>query len=407
MSDYPIGLSIEEAVQKILEECVPVKTELVALFRANGRILAEDVIAKENIPPFERSPYDGYAFRSIDVKDATKENPVILNIIEEVPAGHVPSKQVQQMEAIKILTGAPIPLGADVVEKYENTSFTKKQVQIFSPLLAGTNVVPMGEDVLKGSCVMEKGVELTPSLIGLLGGLGYAKVLVYQKVSAALISTGDELVDVSQSLSGGKIRNSSIYALQAYLEQWGIETTRCKIVPDDVTKISEAVRQESKNVDVVITTGGVSVGDYDCLQRSMKQLHADILFWKVKMKPGSAFLASRYEKKLVLSLSGNPSAAAIALMMVGKPAFLRLSGRKKWNLLSCQVCLKERFSKKSPNRRLIPGKLVIEDGQAYLETASRQGNGMLSPLNGCDLLGEIPEGSECMEKGTKIKAYRI
>ncbi len=407
MSNYPIGLSVEEGLSRLLEVANHKKIEKVPPSRAHNRVLAEDIKAVESIPPFPRSPYDGYAFRADDIKCATKENPVTLEIIEEIPAGHAATKEVGEGQAIKILTGAPIPNGADTIEKFEVTEFTESSVTFFAPVEKGSNIVPEGEDVRVGDVVLEKGTIITAAGCGILAGLGQMNVPVYEEITASVISTGDELIEVSESLSPGKLRNSSAYTIKALMESWGINVYLRGIVKDDPDLIAEAVREECEHADVVITTGGVSVGDYDCLQSAMEVLSADVLFWKLKMKPGSAFLASVYKDTPIISLSGNPSAAIIALMLVGKPTLLKMTGRSDYETETFTVKLEADFPKKSFVRRFIPGCIKIINGEAYLRAMSKQGNGMLSPLTGVDILGEIPEGSPEVSAGSVIKAYKL
>jgi molybdopterin molybdotransferase len=407
MADYPIGVTVEEGLDMLLAQCQMTQTERVAIEQARGRILAEDIVSKEDMPPFARSPYDGYAFRSVDVAEATKERPVTLLVIEEVAAGHAPTVKVEAGQAVKILTGAPIPEGANVVEKYEKTTFDEELVQIYEPYEPGTNIVPAGEDVTKGTSILKAGEKITPPAIGLLAGLGIGYISVYAKVKTAIISTGDELTDVWRVLKPGKIRNSSAYTIQSYLDEWGADAHIFGIIPDDVEMIAHAIETASLEADLVITTGGVSVGDYDCIGRAMQEAGADILYQKMKMKPGSAFLAAHLHETPVLCLSGNPSAALLALMMVGKPLVRRMMGEKTYENPVCSVTLCEDFPKESKNRRFVPGKFVEQDGKFCFKASIRQGNGKISPLLGCNAIGEIPAGSPSLKAGSVIRAYQI
>ncbi len=407
MGNYPTEVTIEEGRTLILEKCGCMGKETVPVEESTGRVLAEDIYAKENIPPFARSPLDGYAFRACDTKGASEEHPVTLKIIEEIPAGKAPVKTIKEKEAAKILTGAPVPDGADAIEKYEAVEFTDTQVTLFREYRENMNIVPEGEDVVKGGLVMKKGTVISPAYAGLLAGLGYGSVPVVQKPRAIIISTGNELAGPKEALQRGKIRNSSSYALKGFLETAGAQVRLSGIVPDDAGAIADRIRREAGDADILVTTGGVSVGDYDMVARSMELLGAGILFWKVRMKPGMAFLAAVYEGKLVLCLSGNPSSAAVSLMLLGFPAVRKLAGREELVPGQIKVRLAEGFPKGSPGRRLVPGRLVIRDGEAFMELCARQGNGMLHPLHACDILGEIPAGSPPMEAGESIFAWKI
>lgn len=405
MENYPIAIPVEEALGLILKRCAPLDSESVALEEADDRVLAEDVVARENIPPFPRSPYDGYALRAADTQTASKEQGVTLRIIEEVPAGHAPERCVGVGEATKILTGAPIPEGADVVVKFEDTEFTAETVTLFAPCKSGDNIVPAGEDIQLGDTVVARGTVLDGALLGILAGLGYTEVTVKRRPRVELISTGDELVSAGEPLAPGQIRNSSVYTLASYVRRCGAQAHCVGIVPDRAQPIADAIAAAAQNADLVLTTGGVSVGDYDMLRRALELLDAEILFWKVRMKPGSAFVAAVYKGTLILCLSGNPSAAVVAFFLLGIPALRKLEGCGDVELRKSKVRLARHFKKKSPNRRFLPGRLLVRDGEAYLEQAEKQGNGMLHPLHGCTLLGELPAGSPPMEAGSMIEAY--
>ncbi len=404
---YPIGLPLEEARNLILENCIVLKSERVVLEEAEGRVLAEDIIARENLPPFSRSPYDGYALRAADTMHAGKENPIALKIIEEVPAGYAPKKVVGIGQATKILTGAPIPDGANAVVKFEDTKFTAETVVLSKSCHCGENIVPEGEDIRIGSVVASKGMVLDSAFLGILAGLGCTQVDVVCKPRVELISMGDELLPVDAPLAPGKIRNSSIYTLASFVRRCGAHAHCCGIVHDQEQLIADAVSDAAKRADVVLTTGGVSVGDYDKMLNALQILDAKILFWKVQMKPGAPFVAAVYQEKLILCLSGNPSAAAIAYFLLGIPALRKMQGRNDIELKKIQIFLANDFKKASPNRRFIPGRLEVREGRAYLLQTEKQGNGMLHPLHKCTILGELPAGSPPMESESLIDGYSL
>lgn len=400
-------VSVEEGLWMILDRLGCVSKETIPAQEACGRILSENLISPENIPPFRRSPLDGYAFRADDTQGASEENPVALQIIEEIPAGKAPEHSLGSMQAVKILTGAPLPEGADAIEKYEVVEADEKTLRLFHPYKNGCNVVPIGEDIKEGDQVLSDGTMISPAYLGILAGLGFAQIPVYRQPLVYLISTGSELVSIDQPIPMGKIRNSSIYTLKAFLEANGARVKMMPIVNDNMELIAEAIDDALEEADMVFTTGGVSVGDYDMLPKSMEHLGADILFWRMQMKPGGAFMASYHKGKPVISLSGNPSAAAMALFMIGIPALRKLAGRKDFMLETCQVKLLEKFDKKCKVRRFIPGKLAVRQGEAYITVTPSQGNGILHPLHGCNVVADLPKGSPVMEAGTLVKAYML
>ena len=404
---YMTGLTVEEAIDLLKEGIRPVKTRTVPLTEAADRILAQDIYAEENIPPFDRSPYDGYAFRSEDIRQASPENPVSLSVIEEIPAGHAPQKTIGQGQAAKILTGAPVPKGADAVEMFEKTEYTKETVTFTHSVKSGSNICLTGEDIKKGNLVAAANTRLTPAVLGILAGLGQSFVTIYEKVKISIISTGDELVPIDAPVLPGKIRNSSSFMLMSLLNRWGMDASVYGIVPDDKDSIGKAIRECAEKSDVVVTTGGVSVGDYDMMLRTLEALQAKIAFWKVKMKPGMAFLSGIYKDKLLLCLSGNPSAAAAALHMVGRPVLLAKAGLDSSGMVPCKVRLMSAFPKKSPMRRFIPGILRIKDGEAWLDASLNQANGVLSSWHGCNVIADIKPGTKALEAGCQVDALYI
>ncbi len=401
------NITLEEAQSLILERCQPVATESVHLTDALGRILVKDIRAEENIPPFVRSPYDGYAFRSEDTAVATKANPVTLKVIEEVPAGYAPQKKVINGEAVKILTGAPIPEGADAVTKYEETGINGTYVEIYTSFRPNENIVPAGEDVAIEEVIAYKGTVVSPPVIGLMSALGITEVEVYKRPRIAIISTGDELLDISEPLSPGKIRNSNAYTLAAYCKELGADPIIMGTVRDKTEDVAQFIKQGLNDADMVITTGGVSVGDYDVVRDAVKAAEAETLFWKIEIKPGSPSLAAVKDGKLILALSGSPAAAMVIYQLVGIVLIKKLAGWSEVFHPQTQVILKKDFRKASPRRRFLRGKLMVEDGTAYVETIGAQGNGVLRSLIGCDILAEIPEGSGPLKAGEKLKAYRL
>lgn len=404
---FPERVELEDGLKLLLMQAHQTEVEEVPVAQADGRVLAENIISRENIPPFDRSPYDGYALIAADTVHASQDTPVSLKVIEEVPAGYAPVHRLNPGQAVKILTGAPVPSGATAIVKYEDTVFTENEVTVFSPCREGSNIVPLGEDVKEGELVVEKGRLISPALVGLMAGLGYERVRVYRRLTAALLSTGDELVPIGETLQPGKIRNSSIYTIASYLERWGVKASMLGIEKDQPGRIADKIKEGLADHDFIITTGGVSVGDYDMVLEALQLLQAKILFWKVRMKPGMAFAGALWKGKFILALSGNPSAAAVSLFMLGKPLIMKMAGMKDYATEEIRVKMLDDFPKKSPSRRFLPGTLEIVDGEAWIRFARKQGNGMLNPMRDCEILGEIKAGSPPMAKGSIIRAYRF
>lgn len=401
------NILLEEAQDLLLNHAVEMETEQICLSEALGRILSKDLTAAEAIPPFDRSPYDGYAFRGEDTEHATKEKPVMLEIIEEVPAGYAPQKKVSPGKAVKILTGAPIPEGADAVIKFELTEVKGESVFIFNPMKKGENIIHAGEDVLPGSVIECQGTMVSAPAMGMMAALGINRVPVYRRPRVAIVSTGDELLEVTKPLIPGKIRNSNSFTLLGYIKSIGAEPVLIGIAKDKAEEVASLIEKGLEKADMVITTGGVSVGDYDVVGKSIDLIGAETLYWKIDIKPGSPTLAAVKDGKVILGLSGNPGAAMVVFQLLAFPYIKKMAGRADYLTPKLEVTMKKDFHKSSPKRRFLRGRLVYESGVTYMDLKGDQENGILSSLIGSNLLAEIPAGSGPVKSGEKLRAYLI
>ena len=400
-------IEVQEALKLLLDVPVKLDMEPVAIGEALGRVAAEGVMAAMPLPPFDRSPFDGYALRGEDVASATREGPVTLAVRQEIPAGHLPKEAVGPGQAAKILTGAPIPPGADAVVKFEDTEFTETSVTFFSPAAPGTNIVRAGEDIPEGTEIVPQGGLVEPAVMGLLAAQGLKCVNAWRRPLVSVINTGSELAEPGRPLPPGMIYNSSMFTLRGYLEKMGAGFRDGGIVGDDEAAIAERVRAELAEADMVVTTGGASVGDYDCAMAAAERAGADILFWKIRIRPGGSLLAYTLGGKLVLALSGNPGAAVLGLLLLGAPCVKKRRGLAEVMPEECMVRLARDMKKSSPRARVMRGSLSIRDGEAFFFENAGQGGGDISSLVGCDLLAVIPAGSPPLAAGTCVKAYRV
>ncbi|MDR3363440.1 MAG: molybdopterin molybdotransferase MoeA [Clostridiales Family XIII bacterium] len=400
-------IEVEEAQKLLLDLPVKLDTEPVPIGDALGRVAAEAVRADIPFPPFDRSPFDGYAFRGEDTAPASRETPVTLKIWQEIPAGHMPMGAVTEGKAAKILTGAPIPPGADAVVKFEDTEFTEGDVALFAPVAPGVNIVRAGEDIPAGTVILMQGAPIEPADMGLLAAQGLKSVKVFRRPLISVINTGSELAELGRPLPPGMIYNSSMFTLQGFLAKMGAGFRDGGIVNDDESAIAARVRAELATADMVITTGGASVGDYDCAKGAAERAGADILFWKIRMRPGGSMLAYTLGGKPVLALSGNPGAAVLGLLLIGLPCIKKHCGLADLRPETCTVRLASGMKKSSPKRRIVRGHLKIEDGEAFFAENTGQGGGDISSLVNCDLLADIPAGSPPLEAGARVKAYRV
>ena len=402
-----LRISRQDARQLLFDLKTEPDVEKVPLDACYGRVLAEDVVAKENVPPFSKSPLDGYALMGEDTALASECHPVTLTITEEIAAGDVPHIAVQHGQAAKILTGAPMPEGANVVVRYENTTFTDTTVTFTAPVEPNRDVVPAGDDITVGRLVASRGEVLTPPLAGMLAALGYPEIPVFYQPRIAILSTGSELAEPTGELPPGKIRNSSYHLIRGYLEQEGAEVGPCQPVEDDLDAISTRLEQNLRDYDMVVTTGGVSVGDYDLMLAATERIGARRLFWKVRFRPGGTMLAAEKDGKLILGLSGNPASATLALYLMGLPFVRKLAGQPARAPQRIRCRLMGPIEKDSPYGRLVRGQLKFEHGECCFRPVDCQGNGALSSLLGCNLIADLPSNTPPLPAGIMIDAYQI
>lgn len=401
------NIALEEAQDLLLAGVYPVQECSIPLFDAVGRVLSREIRAPFPLPPFNRSPLDGYAVRARDTEKASVSSPAVLEVIEEVGAGHAAQKKVMSGTTIKVMTGAPIPEGADAVIKYEDILRTGKVCKIFTPLQPDSNIILAGEDVRKGEVIAREGSMISPALIGLIAALGYAETTVYDKVKIAVISTGDELLDCSQKLQPGKIYNSNLPSLVAACLKMGTQITALGNVPDELDAIADIISLGLADADIVITTGGVSVGDYDVVPDALLRLGVNIIYRGVDMKPGSPVVAAEKDNKFIICLSGNPAAALITFELIAVPLI-----KKKMGLTNCLpvrtgAILTDEFKKASPQRRFLRGRLYYEAGKSYVMLTGGQSNGVLKSLLNCNAYIDIPAGSGKIDDGQEVSVLVV
>lgn len=394
--------------RKLLTDVVGIMdSECVPLAACGGRILAEEIIAAENVPPFDRSPYDGYALRSEDTTDASRDRPVALRITEEVPAGAVPTKECVQNTAVKILTGAPIPKGADCVVMYEKTEFTDSTVKLFAPLKSGANIVRAGEDVRKGAVLAHRGQIIDAGTAGTLAAQGFAVSKVYRRPKVGILSTGSEVVEPGQPLVRGKIYNSNRYTLATALQSIGCESVWLGTAGDRVEDIAALISSGLEQCDAVLSTGGVSAGDYDLTPDAMEQAGIHVLLRGIDIKPGMACAYGEKNGKIFCGLSGNPASSLMNFHIIAAPALKKLAGRSDYLPRTFAVKLKDGFAKKSPHLRLLRGILDLSDGTVGMRMSGEQGNVVISSAIGCNVMAIVPAGSGPLEAGATLEGFLI
>ena len=399
------NIELELALQIIGESVNQISnTEKVNIEEARGRIIGQDIYAPINQPPFNRSPLDGYALKSEDTLGASKDNPIKLKVVDEVFAGGDINTILKNKQAIRIMTGAEIPEGADCVIRQESTNYDMNEVEIYSELKRYENYCFAGEDVKKGSKLISKGEKLTYIHIGLLAVMGITQVLVQRKPKVGIISTGDEIISVGQTLGKGKIYDSNRVAISMRLLDFGCEIVSSKIISDEVHYVSEEIYNLIDKVDVIITTGGVSVGKKDIMHEVIKTINANRLFWRVKMKPGTPAIYSIYKNKPIISLSGNPFAAIATFEIMGKEVIYKLTGDIDLKQIRVKSIMEDDFLKSSKGRRIVRG--IYKNNKVYLPEGGHS-PGMMSSMLGCNCLIDIKPGTKQLLKGDEVDIILI
>jgi len=332
-------ISISEAFKIIKRETFSIDVETIDLEESIGRVLAEDVFTDMDLPPFDRSQMDGFALRTKDVEEANKEKPIKLKIIGESVAGKGFDGKIKRSEAVRIMTGARIPDGTDAVQKKElarefQNENNESLVEIFAPTKSRQNIIKRGEEIKKGAKVFAKGEIINDQMIAALASFGYAKVKVSKKPRVAILATGSEIVDIRQKPKRDQIRNSNSIMLKVFAENCGAEAEVLPIVKDEIQNLKSEIQNCHSACDVLIISGGVSVGDYDFTKPALRELGAEIFFEKVSLKPGKPTVFAKLGDKLIFGLPGNPVSVAVTFYLFVRFALLTMQGAKNCELNS-------------------------------------------------------------------------
>ena len=395
-------IKVEEALEIILDNVCSLECESVSVLESLDRVLAEDVSSNEDIPPFDNSAMDGYAIIASDTEGASTSKPVILEVMEDLRAGYVASAEVKTGKAIRIMTGAPMPKGADSVVMVEDTKAEGSKVNIFKELSPGTNVRKAGEDVKKGDVVIRHGTVIRPAEVGMFAALGRDKVTVVRQPRVAILATGDELVDIGEELSPGKIRNSNTYSLYAQvlkLHCVPIVLGIAKDIPEDVRK---KMQDGLASADVLLVSGGVSVGDYDLVKDILAEIGMDMKFWKVAMKPGKPLVFGIIDKKPVFGVPGNPVSSMISFEQFVRPSLLKMSGRTRLNKPIVRAILDQEIRKKPERKHFVRAWVKLVDGKYHATDTGPQGSGILRSMTLANGLIIVPEDATLIEAGTEV-----
>ncbi len=407
-------LSVWEAVERGLAAVEGLETEEIALEDALGRVLAEDVVSPINQPPWDNSAMDGYATRAGDVEGASADAPVRLTVVDDIPAGGFPSRSIGPGEAAKIMTGAPTPGGADGVVRVEHTDAGDDVVTITEDGDAGRNIRRKGEDLREGETALEAGLAIGPAAMGVLAIVGRARVPVTRRPVVAILSNGDELVDLDdfdQVKAGRKIVNSNSYSLLGAVAAMGCAPRLLGIARDDPADI-RAKLEAGLDADVLITSAGAAVGEHDRVKDVLDDLGYELDFWRVRMRPGSPASLGRIPRSgrrplFVWGLPGNPVSALATFMVLVRPALRRMQGRARVHNAVFPVVAKERIPSKPDKAHF--QRVILEPGDPVplARPTGAQGSGILTSMTKADALFVVPEGRSGVEPGARGVAMAL
>lgn len=397
-------VTLEEAQRMLRENSLLKEKEEVSILDCAGRILAEDIFARIDQPPFRRSSMDGYAVRSIDTKGASPERPVQLKIVDRVYAGTNEEKHVLEKEAVRIMTGGMLPEGADCVVRQEDTDYGEEFVSIYREMCPGDYFCPIGAEIGKGTRIALKDSIVDANVIAAAVAAGLFELPVRKKVRAAVLTTGDELCEIGKTREKGQIYPSNMAYLTTRLKQLGCEVTMMCQPRDRLDTIAEAIREGLQKADLVITTGGVSVGEKDFLERAVVQIGAKILFHGLAVNPGRPSMASVYEKKPIISLTGTSFSAEIVFELLVRSVISAMQGtdQLEWKCASAIVQEDIQCSKKR-SRKFIRG--YFADGRVW--PTNKQGKAKNLNGIGMNCLLDIPEEKEWIDSGETVKVILL
>ena len=408
-------ISVDEALEKVLEHIVVLETEESDVLGCLGQVLAEDISSPINIPPLDNSDMEGYAVRSADTRGASRKSPRLLRVLETVAAGDVPKGEVKPGEAVRIMTGAQIPRGADAVVRFEDSDEserggTPQEIGILVAVEAGLAVRRAGEDIRAGSLVLKKGTVIRPAEVGVLASLGRSEVMGIRRPVVAILATGDEIVDITQPLPQGKIYNSNSYSVAALVLRYGGIPQILGIAKDDEDSLLDKLRL-GQEADMVITSGGVSLGDYDVVREVLAK-QGEIVFWQVREKPGKPLtfgaLRGKEGRNIPLfGLAGNPVSAMINFELFARPAILKMMGKQ--NLAKPIVEAVVEDSIENTDGRRIFTRAIVEKrgGQYFARLTGPQGSGILTSMALANGLVIVPEDKPGVKRGDLVKVMML
>ena len=400
-------ISVAEAIQIVRQETAVLPAEQVKLVQALGRVLAEDVVADSDLPPFDRSQMDGYAVRAEDAKEA----PVRLRIVGESAAGRGWHQQLEEGQAVRIMTGAPVPAGADSVQQVELTHELKDGtvVELLESVETGKSIVKRGAEIKAGEVVSRAGTTITPAIMAVLAAFGYATVAVYRRPRVGVLATGTELVPVDQKPGQDQIRDSNNYSLGAYAELTGATVERLPLTGDETSMLRRQIAEAAERCDVIVTSGGVSMGVYDLTKSALKELEAEIFFERIALRPGKPTVFARLPNgTLVFGLPGNPVSVSVTFNLFARAALLAMQGVAE-PALKPETALLARAVKGTTDREsYLPAQVTTnDDGQVVAFPLKWGGSSDFVAFAVATALVIVPAAAKSIEAGSLVSIVRL
>jgi molybdopterin molybdotransferase len=398
-----------EALQLILDSVAGLPARSATLFDALGLVLADRVVSPETVPPFTNSAMDGYALRADDCDGAAPGAPDFLDVLSDLPAGSVSTDEVRPGTAIRIMTGAPLPAGADSIVPVEATTSEGSRVRIWAAVKRGANVRLAGEDLRAGEELLQRGFVLTPAALGILASVGLAEVPVHPRARVAILTTGDELVAAAEKPGPGQIRDSNIHTMCGQAVAFGAVPVPFPRVPDTREAVTAALTKAWSGADVIVTNGGISVGDYDFIKAVLVDLGAREVFWKVQQKPGGPLGFWLLDGKPVFGIPGNTVAAMVCMEEYVRPALRRLMGHGKLLRPEATGVFEGSFRKTVQDGKvhLVRVRARRENGRLVVAPSGPQGSGILSSMLRSNALALVPADALALKTGDEVPVHLI
>ena len=412
-------IGFEQALEKILSHIYVLEEENSPILDCLGQVLAEDICSGVNVPPLDNSTVDGYAVQSRDTDGASQQSPRFLSVIGTVAAGYISEREVKLGTAVRIMTGAPIPKGADSVVGFEDTDGARRressnEIGVLHKVEAGSNIKQAGENIAAGSMVLEQGTVIRPTEIGALASIGRTTVMVIRRPVVAILATGDELEDIDQPLAAGKIYNSSTYSLAALVQCYGAIPKVLGIALDHEESLVARLHQGS-DADMLITTGGASAGDYD-LVKDVLAKEGEIVFWTVGIRPGKS-LAFGVVKGVsrdgtvrnipLLALPGNPVGSMVTFELFARPVILKMMGRKNWTRPSIEAVMEDSIVNSNGYRTFTLVRVEKRGEQYFARLTGPRRSGVIISITSANGLVTVPEDKEKVEKGDIVQVMML